>query len=80
MKINSQTLLSRSHHLLAPLKTSAASKAKPIYITNASIFFFFSRLQFLELYTAKTKGWGGRGWEREGIFLLLAIWKHSAVN
>lgn len=40
MKINSQTLLGRSHHLLPLLKIFPASKAKPIYIANASIFFF----------------------------------------
>lgn len=39
MKINSQTLLGHSHHLLPLLKIFPASKAKPIYIANASIFF-----------------------------------------
>lgn len=71
-EINSQTLLGRSHHLLPMLKIFPASKAKPIYIANASIFL----LPFLELKTAKTKGRG----KKEGIFLLLAIWKHSLVN
>lgn len=38
MKINSEILLGHSHHLLPLLKIFPASKAKPIYIANASIF------------------------------------------
>lgn len=37
MKINSQTLLGHSHHLLPLLKIFSASKGKPIYIANVSI-------------------------------------------
>lgn len=54
MKINSQTLLGHSHHLLPLLKIFFRhQRGKPIYIANAYDFFSSSSLLLLKLKTAK---------------------------
>lgn len=69
MKINSQTLLGRSRRSLPSLKIFPASKAKPIYIANASVSPPPSPpLLFLELETAQAEGGGGRREKKSGDF------------